>query len=233
MKTSAFTTSLDWKARSMMPTQLLRFSCVTFVPSGIRSSAACHGSAAFSASERKLSERQRTQRGTAATELREAFGVRGACSRFTTAPASWTHSKRFAEFGCGLAALCCLCFSACSPDGGTAKLSKLETFPPDIKLTSAKSRQEIVVQATFADGTTRDVSARAKVSVANPKVASIAKGTVSPLADGQTELRVTFAGRSLTVPVSISQATNQPPISFKHDVMPVFKIGRASCRERE
>src|ERR1017187_6423468 len=96
MKTSAFTTSLDWKARSMMPTQLLRFSCVTFVPSGIRSSAACHGSAAFSASERKLSERQRTQRGTAATELREAFGVRGACSRFTTAPASWTHSKRFA-----------------------------------------------------------------------------------------------------------------------------------------
>ena len=34
--------------------------------------------------------------------LREAFGVRGACSRFrtaprlTTAPASWTHSRRFA-----------------------------------------------------------------------------------------------------------------------------------------
>ena len=41
---------------------------------------------------------------------REAFGVRGACSRFrtaprlTTAPASWTHSKRFAQFGCGFAA---------------------------------------------------------------------------------------------------------------------------------
>jgi hypothetical protein len=44
----------------------------------------------------------KAQRGKAATELREAFGVRGACSRFrtapplTTAPASWTHSKRFA-----------------------------------------------------------------------------------------------------------------------------------------
>ena len=40
---------------------------------------------------------------------REAFGVRGACSRFRaprlgTAPASWTHSKRFAQFGCDLAA---------------------------------------------------------------------------------------------------------------------------------
>ena len=45
---------------------------------------------------------------------REAFGVRGACSRFrtdphfTTAPASWTHSKRFAQFDCGSAALCSL-----------------------------------------------------------------------------------------------------------------------------
>src|ERR1035441_308538 len=41
--------------------------------------------------------------------LREAFGVRGACSRFwtvigrATAPASWTHSKRFAQLGCSAA----------------------------------------------------------------------------------------------------------------------------------
>jgi hypothetical protein len=45
----------------------------------------------------------KARRSKAATELREAFGVRGACSRFrpaprlTTAPASWTHSKRFAR----------------------------------------------------------------------------------------------------------------------------------------
>ena len=44
-------------------------------------------------------------------ECREAYGVRGACSRFGTvigrakAPASWTHSIRFAQFGCGLTAL--------------------------------------------------------------------------------------------------------------------------------
>jgi hypothetical protein len=55
--------------------------------------------------KRLLTQRRqgaKTQRDKAATELREAFGVRGACSRFrsaprlTTAPASWTHSKRFA-----------------------------------------------------------------------------------------------------------------------------------------
>jgi hypothetical protein len=43
------------------------------------------------------------QPGKAATEMREAFGVRGACSRFRTdvcltkAPASWMHSKRCAS----------------------------------------------------------------------------------------------------------------------------------------
>jgi hypothetical protein len=51
---------------------------------------------------KSLGRSHRLQRGKAATELREAFGVRGACSRFrtapslTTAPASWTHSIRFA-----------------------------------------------------------------------------------------------------------------------------------------
>ncbi len=43
--------------------------------------------------------------------LREAYGVRGACSRsrtmgsFTKAGASSTHSIRFARFGCGSAAI--------------------------------------------------------------------------------------------------------------------------------
>ena len=53
----------------------------------------------------KMGEPQRyreSQHSEAATELREAFGVRGACSRFPSAPrpakapASWTHSIRFA-----------------------------------------------------------------------------------------------------------------------------------------
>jgi hypothetical protein len=53
-------------------------------------------------------EPQLTRRGNAATELREAFGVCGACSRFRTAPhlttaaASWTHSKRFAQISASL-----------------------------------------------------------------------------------------------------------------------------------
>jgi hypothetical protein len=47
------------------------------------------------------------------------------------------------------------------------------------------------------------------------------------LADGQTDLRVSYKGRKLSVPLVVSNATNQPPISFKVDVMPVFM--KAGC----
>jgi outer membrane lipoprotein-sorting protein len=66
---------------------------------------------------------------------REAFGVRGACSRFrtgprlTTAPASWTHSKHFAQFGCSTAALCLLLgllFSLAAPLSRAAEAPKLD-----------------------------------------------------------------------------------------------------------
>jgi uncharacterized protein DUF1549/uncharacterized protein DUF1553 len=118
-------------------------------------------------------------------------------------------------------------FTACSPGGRKAKLSGLQCYPSEIKLTSAKSRQEMVVEATYADGVTRDVTAHARFALSNPKLARVTNGIIAPVADGQTELRVKFAGRSLAVPVSVAGATVQPPVSFKHDVMPVFT--KAGC----
>ena len=50
-----------------------------------------------------------------------------------------------------------------------------------------------------------------------------------PLADGKTELRVSYDSRTLTVPVTVSGAATQPPISFKLDVMPVFT--KAGCNQ--
>jgi len=43
-----------------------------------------------------------------------------------------------------------------------AALSKVEVFPPDVNLTTSRARQKFVVQATYADGITRDVTAEAK-----------------------------------------------------------------------
>src|ERR1035437_3578313 len=72
---------------------------------------------------------------------REAFGVRGACSRFrtapclATAPASWMHSKHFAQVGRGLAAraggvaLLALFLAGTDLAGGSGALSPQAAAP--------------------------------------------------------------------------------------------------------
>src|ERR1051326_5820107 len=106
-------------------------------------------------------------------------------------------------------------------------LTDLQCYPTNITLWSAKSVQRLVVQATYADGITRDVAADATYKVANSKMVRFDHGLLAPLLDGQTELRVSYKGRNLSIPVTVSNATNQPPISFKLDVMPVFM--KAGC----
>ena len=103
----------------------------------------------------------------------------------------------------------------------------LKCYPPDIQLRGARSRQGIVVQATYADGFTREVTALAQFKLANRNLARLEKAALEPAADGKTELRVQFEGREAAAAVTVSNATVQGPLSFKLDVMPVFM--KAGC----
>ena len=109
----------------------------------------------------------------------------------------------------------------------TAALSDLKVFPPEIVLASAKSRQLLVVQASYSDGITRDVTSDASYKFADKKIARLAHGILLPITNGATTLRVTFKGKSATVALAVSNATTEPPVSFKLDVMPVFT--KAGC----
>ena len=108
-----------------------------------------------------------------------------------------------------------------------APLTKVEVFPAEIQLTTARDRQSIVVQATFADGITRDVTKEAAITPADAKLLRRAGAIFYPAADGATTLAVAYGGKSVTVPVKVSQAAVQSPLSFRLDVMPVFM--RAGC----
>jgi hypothetical protein len=108
-----------------------------------------------------------------------------------------------------------------------AALRSLQVFPDRIDLTTARDRQSIVVQAAFADGLTRDVTAEAAQTLADPALVRRAGAVYYPLKDGETQLSVAYGGQTATVPVKVSRATAQPPLSFRLDVMPVFM--RAGC----
>ncbi len=110
---------------------------------------------------------------------------------------------------------------------GEAALSKVEVFPDQVSLSTARDRQSLVVQATYADGITRDVTAEATMTPANPALVRRDGFVLHPVADGETTLDVAFGGRSLKVPVKVARAAERPPLSFRLDVMPVFM--RAGC----
>ncbi|MBP85596.1 MAG: cell surface protein [Planctomycetaceae bacterium] len=102
------------------------------------------------------------------------------------------------------------------------KPAQLNVYPADVQLTTVRDRQSLIVQAEYSDGITRDVTAEAKFALANGDLARLEKNVLYPKADGAAELTIEYAGLSVKVPVEVQRATEDPPISFKLDVMPVF-----------
>jgi hypothetical protein len=114
-------------------------------------------------------------------------------------------------------------------NGSSKAITAISVYPADIKLTTAQSSQTIAVQAGYADGTSRDVTAQARLTAADPTIVQLdAHGALArPVADGRTEIKIQFAGRSLTVPVTVESVRTERPISFKLDVIPA--LTKAGC----
>src|SRR6516164_6853563 len=99
-----------------------------------------------------------------------------------------------------LVLLCSLVLGVWSLSAAPA-LTDLHCYPTNVNLTSAKSTQRLVVQATYADGITRDVTAEASFRLTNPKLVGFDHANLFPAGDGQTELRVSYKGRILAIPI--------------------------------
>lgn len=108
-----------------------------------------------------------------------------------------------------------------------AETPSLAVYPPAITLETKRDRQTFVVQFSETGGLTRDVTAQAKIDLADEKLVKRDGHTLHPLADGKTELIVSHAGLTVKVPITIVKAAEDRPISFKQDVMPIFM--RAGC----
>lgn len=105
--------------------------------------------------------------------------------------------------------------------------SELRVYPQDVNLSSARDRQSIQVQAVYPSGLTRDVTAEAKLTLANSGLAKIENSTLYPAADGDSEMTVEFGGLSSKLPVKVTNHKDDAPLSFRLDVMPVFM--KSSC----
>ncbi|MFN5948308.1 MAG: DUF1549 domain-containing protein, partial [Pirellulaceae bacterium] len=101
-------------------------------------------------------------------------------------------------------------------------LTKIEVFPANVHLTTVRDHQTLVVQATYANGITQDVTGQSQWTLSDPAVAKLEGAKLVPGHDGDAQLTVAFGGQTLQVPVHVERFAEDPPISFRLDVMPVF-----------
>ena len=123
--------------------------------------------------------------------------------------------------------IACLALIISSTVISAAELTEIIAYPSDIGLYNARDRQTITVQAVFADGLTRDVTAEATIAVADQNLIKLEGTTLAPTADGETTVSVTFGGKTLSLPAVVKDSAVTPEISFKLDIMPIFM--KANC----
>ena len=129
--------------------------------------------------------------------------------------------KQFASLAL-LALVPLAAFAAPKPE-----LVDVKVYPPDATLSSKVDLQSFVVQGTYSDSTTRDLTPQATFTVVDKTLARFEKTTLVPLADGKSEVQVKVEGRTLTVPLKVEKSSHTPPLSFKLDIMPI--IGKGGC----
>jgi len=106
--------------------------------------------------------------------------------------------------------------------GTSLAANTFEVFPAEVNLKTIRDRQSLVCRITEANGVQRNVTAQAKMAFKDPAMARVENGTVYPVADGTTMLKVEFNGQSVDLPVKVEEAKTEQPISFRLDVMPIF-----------
>lgn len=99
--------------------------------------------------------------------------------------------------------------------------------PADIALSNVRDRQSLMVQAVMANGLTFDVTDKAEFAIENDAFVKLDGRTFHPLADGTTKITVKHGGHKIDVPVTVTNAKTELPVSFRLDVMPVFM--KTSC----
>ncbi len=98
--------------------------------------------------------------------------------------------------------------------------------PETLVLAGPRSTLQPVITGRYGDGSLRDLTHFADVSLEQPGVASLGEDRfLLPLKDGSTTLVVRAAGQTVRVPVTVKDFTKPQPVSFRHDLIATLNVG--------
>ncbi len=107
---------------------------------------------------------------------------------------------------------------------------RLLVQPERLDLIGPNARHRVLVTAVAADGRQTDVTAAAAYTSARPDLVTVGRdGECRAVADGETSVRIGYAGRSAEVVVVARETTVPRPPSYRNDVMPLFT--RLGCNQ--
>src|SRR5262245_342871 len=97
--------------------------------------------------------------------------------------------------------------------------TRLEVFPPDVKLSGPRSRMQLVVTGHYANGSVRDLTRDSQFASTAIDVVSAEGSLVLPQRDGKANVAVVAGGRAAVVPVEVTAFEQQQPVSFEFDTL--------------
>jgi Protein of unknown function (DUF1553)/Protein of unknown function (DUF1549) len=104
--------------------------------------------------------------------------------------------------------------------------TRLEVFPPRVRLNGPRASQRLIVLGVYADGSRRDLTQVAAIEGGETTVAVDDKKQLRSQADGKGSVRVRHGKIETNVTVEVSDATDPRPVSFRHEVEPMLtKLG--------
>ncbi len=104
----------------------------------------------------------------------------------------------------------------------------ITVHPTALDLRNSRQPHSLQVLGATADGYSLDLRDQARYVSADPRIAAVdERGWVRPIGNGETRVTVTVAAQTMTVPVKVQLSANEPPTSFRHEVMPV--LAKAGC----
>lgn len=108
---------------------------------------------------------------------------------------------------------------------------EIDVHPDAVELAEPRATQQLLVTGTYKDGSKRDLTRVAQFELKGPGLVSVSEnGAVSTgETDGETNLTVRVAGLTARVPVTVRNATQHRPVSFRRELVPV--LSAAGCAD--
>lgn len=148
------------------------------------------------------------------------------------------HARRIV--GTGACALAVVLASAWTPRGRAAAPTptdraaligapaKVVVEPAGAALVGRRATRQLIVSATYPDGTTRDLTRALDWVSLNPEIATVSpKGQVVPKANGTAAIVARGGSVEARTTVIVSSIEKPIPVSFRNDVIPV--LSQAGC----